>query len=181
MCGPANQRSHVNAGRGVASGRIEKVPAVGQEEGVRVPPLAAFGIEGGRQRWRSPGRRHTRESAANVGREQDHIAPAPGSRRGRVRIAERDGRATGRVDLPELAGGGERDIATIRRPERPRCALRAREGLGREGRERTHPQHRAAVRVGRDEGQVPAVRREGQEVGSARPMSALAGGTNVLR
>ena len=124
----------------------------------------------------------TRESrAVSCRREQDHIAPAPGSRKARVRIAERDGRATGRVDLLELAAGGERDEATVRRPERPRCALRTLEGLGRESRELTHPQHDAAVRVGRDEGQAPAVGREGQDGRQGEAESTLPGGTNVLR
>src|SRR6185503_18069336 len=69
---------------------------------------------------------------------------------------------TGRVDLLEFAACGERDEATVRRPEGPRCALRIRKRLGRQSRKLTDPQDDAAVRVVRDEGQAPAVGREGQ-------------------
>ena len=95
---------------------------------------------------------------------QDDPLGAPRSVRAAGGVADLGGRSAGDVDLLHHALGDERDVAAVGRPERTRAALRAHEGLRREGVQRPDPDARLPLQVGRVEGEQAPVGRDARHV-----------------
>jgi hypothetical protein len=125
-----------------------------------VAALASVHVHLRHGRRRSTRCRHPRDGRTFRWRKENHIVatPRPWPKRP---VADRQWRATGRIDFLELSIREEPDVAAVWRPERKKGTFGASDRLRRRAVQRSHPQHHATACILSTEGQAAAVRGEG--------------------